>query len=483
MPRSTSGWTKPAKRTTPIRRPRARRRSTPWPTEFRYIRPTLLSSRAPRRLPDRIRCSRTEWTGWSGNCMPSGWPGNNKSLPPSHRRPMSAAFRSGAWIATVTAEPCRTPGPSRWSRSGTAVPSASAPHSRDWPPGTSRARGSCPGPSTARTRSPPETSPSAERIPGRTAARRASRPAVLYCMEPGESSLEGDGNDRKEIARCKRRTRCGFHGERLRQHGHVREAGSGKESGDHSAAEAARRAPGAGAGTAVAEDLARAAAGGLAQADRRAGAAEGAIAGRQPAEHVAIRRAGAQPHRGGQEGRAPGAAVQGHAHRRRRRAAVLRFRPREPQGHRQGGAEEGRRGAERIRGQGDPHSRTYRHRADQQGGAEGLSLQLGAVGRARDDRRALPAGNVHPARAHGRLGPRRIPAHRRERDSRGAEEKPPHRDHADRQEPGAGGWPGAEVSRPVEDDQRDRAALTTRPRVFAPLRGRSTPTPSPPLSG
>jgi len=48
-----------------------------------------------------------------------------------------------------------------------------------------------------------------------------------------------------------------------------------------------------------------------------------------------------------------------------------------------------------------------------------VSLQLGAVGRARDHRRALLAGSGHPSRAHDRLGPRRVPARRRERHSDG----------------------------------------------------------------
>src|SRR6266852_4113720 len=179
MPKSTSGWTKAARRTTPTRRPQAGGRSARWRTGFPSIRPTLLSSRAQRRLPDRIRPFRTGWTGWSGSCTPSGWPGNKTSLPRSHRRRMSAALRSGAWIATVTAEPCPMPGRSWWSRSGTDVPSSSARRSRGSARETSWAPESCPAPSTARTPSPPETSPFAERPRG-TAARRASRPAVLY---------------------------------------------------------------------------------------------------------------------------------------------------------------------------------------------------------------------------------------------------------------------------------------------------------------
>src|SRR5258706_492714 len=163
MPRSTSGWTKPARRTTPTTHPRTGRSPIRSRTEFRSMRPTPPSSRAPQRPPDRTRSFRTGWTGSSGSSGPTAWPAGSTRwrLTRRCRRLLTtAAAPTGAWIATTAARPMS--GPSRWSRSGTAVRSWSAPRSRDGPPETSPAPASCPVPSTARTRSPQETSPSGE---------------------------------------------------------------------------------------------------------------------------------------------------------------------------------------------------------------------------------------------------------------------------------------------------------------------------------
>ncbi|TMH52391.1 MAG: hypothetical protein E6H50_00830 [Betaproteobacteria bacterium] len=157
------------------------------------MRPTLLSARALRRLRNRIRSFRTEWTGWSGSCTPSDWPGNNTSWPLSHRRPMSAAVLNGAWIATVTAKPCRMPGLSWWSRSGTDVPSSSAPRSRDSARETSWATASCPGPSTARTPPPPEISPSARSRGGASFAPRGAIFASTRGVIASKKEMEMNG--------------------------------------------------------------------------------------------------------------------------------------------------------------------------------------------------------------------------------------------------------------------------------------------------
>src|SRR5882762_369769 len=178
MPRSTSGWTKPERRTTRTRRPRAGKSPTRLRTGFLSMRPTLLSSRAPRRLPYRTRSFRTGWTGSSGSSRPNAWPAGSTRwrLTRRCRRLLTtAAAPTVAWIATTAARPMS--GPSRWSRSGTAVRSSSAPHSRGGQPETSSAPASCPAPSTARTRSPPETSPSGERP--RPELRRDAHPAQL----------------------------------------------------------------------------------------------------------------------------------------------------------------------------------------------------------------------------------------------------------------------------------------------------------------
>src|SRR6267154_5476677 len=164
MPRSTSGWTKPERRTTRTRRPRAGKSPTRLRTGFPSTRPTRLSSRAPRRLPYRTRLFRTGWTASSGNSRPNAWRAGSTRRQHMRRcrRPLTtAAAPTGAWIATTAARPMS--GPSRWSRSGTAVRSSFEPHSRGGPPETSSAPASCPALSTARTRSPPETSPSGER--------------------------------------------------------------------------------------------------------------------------------------------------------------------------------------------------------------------------------------------------------------------------------------------------------------------------------
>src|SRR5882672_5132261 len=163
MPRFTNGWTRPARRTTPTTRPRAGRSPIRSRTEFRSMRPTLLSSRAPRRPPDRTRSFRTGWTASSGSSRPNASPAGSTRwrLTRRCRRLLTtAAAPTGAWIATTAARPMS--GPSRWSRSDTAVRSWSAPRSRGGPPETSPAPASCPAPSTARTRSPQETSPSGE---------------------------------------------------------------------------------------------------------------------------------------------------------------------------------------------------------------------------------------------------------------------------------------------------------------------------------
>src|SRR5581483_5756839 len=52
------------------------------------------------------------------------------------------------------------------------------------------------------------------------------------------------------------------------------------------------------------------------------------VQAREQAEGDAVRLADPEPHRGGEEGPAAGAPVQGHAHRRRRRAAAVRLGPR-----------------------------------------------------------------------------------------------------------------------------------------------------------
>src|ERR1041384_3201720 len=116
--------------------------------------PSLLARATAPAAPDPALSARA---GWRGGCVPSGWRGSRASLPPFRRRPTSAAFRNGAWIATATAEPCRMPGLSRWSRSGTVVPCSCAPRSRDGARETSWAPASCPELSTARTPSPRET--------------------------------------------------------------------------------------------------------------------------------------------------------------------------------------------------------------------------------------------------------------------------------------------------------------------------------------
>src|SRR5262245_54312380 len=183
--------------------------------------------------------------------------------------------------------------------------------------------------------------------PARNTARtvnflmRASSYVLLYCIGPGEASLQsGDAHEpgARRIRNSRLLARRGWAG----QQGRLREARGGQERRNRGAEEGQDRAR-------TAENVSRAAAGGVEEADRRPRAAEGPAADGQPAGQVAVRRAGAQPHRRGQARRASGAPVQGHAHGRRRRAAVLRLRPRGPQGHRQGGAEEGRRGGEGLR--------------------------------------------------------------------------------------------------------------------------------------
>src|SRR6266513_963417 len=121
---------------------------------------------------------------------------------------------------------------------------------------------------------------------------------------------------------------------------------------------------------------------------------------------------------------------------RGRRAALLRFGALDAQGTGQGGPLQGRRCAEGLRRQGHSRRRPYRQRADLHGA---VPLELGAVGRQGDNGSALPAVGRRGARAPDGVGARGILARRVERRRRGAQEKPPHRDHARRPERGAGG--------------------------------------------
>src|SRR5581483_9651510 len=171
---------------------------------------------------------------------------------------------------------------------------------------------------------------------------------------------------------------------RLCHQKHLRKAGDGKEPGDRRAANrapgaatAARRASAADRGARVATrrlgpaeggaraglgrladarrligagaGVARAAAGAIEEAGRGAGTAKDPVTDLEPADAGAVRLAGAQPYRRGEERPAPGETLQGHVDSRRGGAAFLRLGTGEPQGFGKGGPEESRRRAEGVR--------------------------------------------------------------------------------------------------------------------------------------
>ena len=97
---------------------------------------------------------------------------------------------------------------------------------------------------------------------------------------------------------------------------------------------------------------------------------------------------------------------------------------------------------------GDAHRRPYRHQADRHAG---ISVELGAVGRARDLGGALSHAAWRAGQPAGGRGLRRVPADRRRRQRRGAQPEPPHR---------------AQAHRTLGSTQRRRARIAARPAAY-----------------